>query len=59
LKPIELIFFGVAILLPLVGGGGLLYLLSRGSKTNETNQTGKVSGTSDARNASDDEEREP
>lgn len=31
MKPIELIFFAVAVLLPLVGGGALLYLLSRGS----------------------------
>jgi hypothetical protein len=49
-KPIELIFFGVAILLPLVGGGGLLYLLSRGSKTSETSETPKPS---------DDKERKP
>jgi hypothetical protein len=32
MKPIEIAFFAVAILLPLVGGGALLYLLSRGSK---------------------------
>ena len=35
MKPIELIFFGVAILLPLAGGGTLLYLLSRASKKDE------------------------
>jgi hypothetical protein len=32
MRPIEIAFFAVAILLPLVGGGTLLYLLSRGSK---------------------------
>jgi hypothetical protein len=32
MKPIEIAFFAVAVLLPLVGGGTLLYLLSRGSK---------------------------
>jgi hypothetical protein len=28
----EIAFFGLAFLLPLVGGGTLLYLLSRGGK---------------------------
>jgi hypothetical protein len=30
MKPIEVAFFAVAVLLPLVGGGTLLYFLSRG-----------------------------
>jgi hypothetical protein len=32
MKPVELAFFAVAVLLPLVGGGALLYFLARGSK---------------------------
>jgi hypothetical protein len=32
MKPIEIAFFAVAFLLPLVGGGALLYFLSRGAK---------------------------
>jgi hypothetical protein len=32
MKTIELAFFAVAILLPLVGGSLLLYFLSRGTK---------------------------
>jgi hypothetical protein len=32
MKTVEIVFFGVAILLPLVGGGTLLYFLSRGQK---------------------------
>ena len=35
MKPIEIAFFAVAVLLPLVGGGALLYLLSRGNKNKE------------------------
>jgi hypothetical protein len=31
-KPIELAFFAVAVLLPLAGGAGLLYFLSKGDK---------------------------
>jgi hypothetical protein len=34
LKPIEVIFFAVAVLLPLVGGGTLLYFLAKGAKKN-------------------------
>ena len=30
MNPIEVAFFAVAVLLPLVGGGALLYVLSRG-----------------------------
>ena len=32
MKTTELAFFAVAFLLPLVGGGALLYFLSRGEK---------------------------
>jgi hypothetical protein len=32
MKTIELAFFAVAVLLPLVGGSALLYFLSRGPK---------------------------
>jgi hypothetical protein len=32
MKTIEIAFFAVAVLLPLVGGGTLLYLLSKGDK---------------------------
>jgi hypothetical protein len=35
MKPIEIAFFAVAVLLPLVGGGALLYLLSRGNSKNK------------------------
>jgi hypothetical protein len=31
-KPIEIAFFSLAVLLPLVGGGGLLYFLWKGEK---------------------------
>jgi hypothetical protein len=32
MKPIELAFFAVAFLLPVVGGGLLLYFVTRGTK---------------------------
>jgi len=32
MKTVEVVFFSVAVLLPLVGGGALLYFLSRGAK---------------------------
>jgi hypothetical protein len=32
MKAVEIAFFAVAVLLPLVGGGALLYFLSRGDK---------------------------
>jgi hypothetical protein len=43
MKPVELAFFGLAILLPLVGGSALLYFLSKGSKRgpNEPNDKEK------------------
>jgi hypothetical protein len=34
LKPVEMLFFAVALLLPLVGGGALLYFLAKGAKKN-------------------------
>jgi hypothetical protein len=33
MKTVEIVFFGVAVLLPLVGGSTLLYFLSRGQKS--------------------------
>ena len=38
MKPIEIIFFAVAVLLPLVGGGTLLFLLSRQSKAEKSGE---------------------
>jgi hypothetical protein len=35
MKPVEIAFFALAILLPLVGGGTLLYFLSKGTKKKE------------------------
>ena len=35
MKPVEIAFFALALLLPLVGGGGLLYLLWKGDKRDE------------------------
>ncbi len=35
MKPVEIAFFTVAFLLPLVGGGALLYFLSKGAKTKD------------------------
>ena len=32
MNTIEILFFGAAVLLPLVGGGALLYFLSRADK---------------------------
>ena len=40
MKTIEIAFFAVAILLPLVGGGALLYLLSRDAKANKSQDDG-------------------
>ena len=34
MKPVELVFFAVAILLPVLGGGALLYFLSRNAGRN-------------------------
>jgi hypothetical protein len=35
-NPIEIAFFAVAVLLPTVGGGALLYFLSRGNQKKAT-----------------------
>lgn len=32
MKPIELAFFGLAVLIPLLGGGALLYFIARAGK---------------------------
>jgi hypothetical protein len=34
-NPIEIAFFGLAVLLPLLGGGALLYFIARSSKRDE------------------------
>ena len=50
MNSIELAFFALAILLPLVGGGALLYFIANGNKGNEgkTGNTGNK-GDEDAK----------
>ena len=46
MNPIEISFFAVAVLLPLVGGGTLLYFLSRDAKKTSENADQKQDGES-------------
>jgi hypothetical protein len=36
MKTVEVLFFAAAVLIPLVGGGALLYFLSRGDRKKDT-----------------------